>query len=288
MKSITITSVKKISFLIVVSSSIILTSCGSSQTQDENITTATDTTAVVTKDTANTTRNFFYSMPSPLVMAKVFKKTGLKYIDGVTNSPDNVSKYSSVHSKTLNLGVYSADLAYTVLSKQSQQAAKYMESVKRLSDELGMSSLFDTEDYLKRFKNNMNNEDSLINVVSQLKSEMDMFMKDNDKEKQTLLIFIGAWVENMYIATQLTKEANKEKIAMRIAEQKYILNSLMNVSANFQGDTEFKSLYGKMNELKSLFDNLTVQGEDEKITMDELQLKAITEKTRDLRKEIVG
>ena len=92
----------------------------------------------------------------------------------------------------------------------------------------------------------------------------------------------------MYIATQLTKEANKEKIANRIAEQKYILNSLMNVSSRFQSDSEFKTLFLKLNELKTLFDNLTVQGEDEKIMMDELQLKAITEKTRGLRMEIAG
>jgi hypothetical protein len=117
---------------------------------------------------------------------------------------------------------------------------------------------------------------------------MDVFMKDNEKEKETLLIFIGAWIENMYIATQLTKDANKEKVAMRIAEQKYILNSLTNVSTNFQTDAEFKALYQKLSELKTLFDNLSVQGEEEKIVMDELQLKAITEKTRDLRKEIVG
>jgi hypothetical protein len=275
------------SLLLLATGTIIFSSCGNSDNGDDNAT-PPDTTATVQKDTGNATKDFFYSLPSPLVMAKVFKRTGLKYVEGVANSPENVSKYSSVQSKTLNLGVYSSDLAYTVLNKQSQEASKYMESVKRLSDELGMSSLFDADDYLKRFKNNLNNEDSLINVVAQLKSEMDVFMQDNEKEKQTLLIFIGAWVENMYIATQLTKDANKDKVAARVAEQKYILNSLMNVSTNFQSDAEFKELYQKLIELKNLFDNLTVQGEDEKIVMDELQLKAITEKTRDLRKEIVG
>ena len=269
-----------------------ISSCGTNS-QDENAASTQDSTAAASaptasKDSSNPTRDFFYSLPSPLLMAKIFKKTGLKYMDGVTNSPDNVSKYSSVNSKTLNLGIYSADLAYTVLNKQNQQAARYMEAVKRLSDELGMGSLFDSDDYLKRFKNNIDNEDSLIAVVCQLKGEMDMFMKDNEKEKETVIIFIGAWIENMYIATQLTKEANKEKVAMRVAEQKYILNSLMNVSSSFQSDPEFKDLYQQLSELKSLFDNLTVKGEDEKITMDERQLKAITEKTRDLRKNIVG
>ena len=264
----------------------VFSSCGNNK-EDETVS-SQDTAVVAVKDTGNPAEDFFYSLPSPLVMVKVFKKTGLKYVDGVANSPDNVSKYSSTESKMLNLGVYSADLAYCVLNKQSQQASKYMESVKKLSDDLGMSTLFASDDYLVRFKNNLNNEDSLINVVCQLKSEMDMFMKDNEKEKQTLMIFIGAWIENMYIATQLTKEANKEKVAMRIAEQKYILNSLMNIVTNYQNDSEFKNLFLKLSELKNLFDNLSVQGDDEKLVMDELQLKAITEKTLGLRKEIVG
>ena len=267
---------------------ILITPSCSSGSHDDINSAQTDTTSVDVNTNSNSPKDFFYSLPSPLIMVKVFKKTGLKYIDGVANSPENVSKYSSIQKKTLNLGVYSADLAYTVLNKQPQQASKYMESVKRLSDDLGMSTLFDSQDYFKRFKDNLNNEDSLISIVCLLKSEMDIFMQDNEKEKQTLLIFIGAWVENLYIATQLTKEANKEKVAMRIAEQKYILNSLLNVSANFQSDAEFKDLYLKLNDLKNLFDNLTVQGEDEKLVMDELQLKAITEKTHSLRTEIVS
>lgn len=265
-----------------------IVSCGPEVQEDASGSMQDTTTTTAANDTLSPTQDFFYSLPSPLLMAKVFRKTGLKYAEGVANAPDNVGKYTTVHSRTLNLGVYSADLAYTILNKQNQQASRYMESVKRLSDELGMSSLFDADNYLTRFKSNLDNEDSLINVICQLKSEMDIFMKDNEKEKQTLLIFIGAWVENMYIATQLTKEANKEKVAARVAEQKHILNSLMNVSGRFQNDPEFKTLFAHLSELKGLFDNLTVQGEDEKIMMDERQLNAITEKTRDLRKEIVG
>lgn len=267
---------------------IFLSSCGQGKTDENNSDSADTTTSATAVDTANKTQQFFYSLPSPLVMMRVFKRTGLKYVDGVANSPDNITKYSTAYRKTLNLGIYSADLAYTVLNKQSQQASKYMEAVKRLSDDLGMASLFDTDDYLTRFKNNLNNEDSLINVVSELKSEMDVFMRDNDKEKQTLLIFIGAWVENMYIATQLTKDANKDKVAMRVAEQKFVLNSLMNVIPNFQNDAECKDLFLKLNELKTFFDSLTVQGDNENVTIDQLQLKAITEKTKTLRKEIVG
>ena len=279
---------KKISASVLV---IACVSCGSNK-EEENATSAPlDTVkgvAPAAQDTNTAAQNFFCSLPSPLVMARVFKRTGLKYEEGVANSPDNVSKYNTNQSKTLNLGVYCSDLAYTILNKQSQQATKYMEAVKKLSDDLGMSALFSTDNFLNRFKNNLDHEDSLVYIVAQLKCDMDVFMRDNSKEKQTLIIFVGAWVENMYIATQLTKEANKDKIAMRIAEQKSVLNNMMNVITTFQNDSEFKGIYLKLGELKALFDKLTVQGENETIVMDELQLKAITEKTRDLRKEIVG
>lgn len=267
----------------------ILSSCGTETTTENLSDAAIDSGDLVSSaDTFSASEDFFYSLPSPLVMARIFKKTGLKYAEGIANQPENASRYVTTQSRSLNLGVYSADLAYTVLNKQTQQATQYMESVKRLSDELGMASMFDTEGYLTRFKSNLNEEDSLINIVCQLKGEMDIFMQDNEKEKLTLLIFIGAWVENMYIATQLTKEANKDKIAMRVAEQKHILNNLMNLISRYQNDAEFHNLFSALNELKVIFDNLTVQGEEDNLVMDKLQLKAITEKVSNLRKDITG
>lgn len=266
---------------------VLISSCGS-DSQPGSAAPAQDTAALQQgQNTQVTDQDFFYSLPSPLLMAKVFKKTGLKYVNGLANSPDYASKYSSGFSKTLNLGVYSTDLAYSVINKQSQQAAKYMEVIKKLSDDLGMSSLFDADDYLNRFKNNLSNEDSLIHIVSQLKSEMDIFMRDNNKEKETLVIFVGAWIENMYIATQLTKEVSKDGVATRIAEQKYIFNNLMNNMANFQNDKDVHGLFLKLNDLKEMFDNLSVEGESEALVLDIHQLKSITEKTRLLRKGIV-
>lgn len=266
---------------------VLISSCGS-DSQPGTPAPVQDTAAPQGHNTQITDQDFFYSLPSPLLMARVFKKTGLKYVHGLANSPEYVSKYSSGFSKTLNLGVYSTDLAYSVINKQSQQAAKYMEAIKKLSDDLGMSSLFDAEDYLNRFKNNLSNEDSLIHIVSQLKSEMDIFMRDNNKEKETLVIFIGAWLENMYIATQLTKEVTKDGVATRIAEQKYIFNNLMNSMNSFhQHDKDVHGLFLKLNDLKEMFDNLSVEGESEALVLDIHQLKLITEKTRILRKEIV-
>lgn len=276
-----------ITFLIGTVVALMIAGCNSGTQPESNSTEIRDTVDTVKDTSTQTTEDFFYSLPSPLVMVKFFKRAGLKYVEGVANTPDNLSKYTSLDRKTLNMGVYSADLAYCILNHQPQQASKYMKCIKLLSDDLGMAAFFNTDDYLTRFKNNLSSEYSLLQIVSGLKSDIDIFMRDQNKEKQTLLIFIGAWAENMYIATQLTKDLNKEKIATRIAEQKYILTSLMNSVVKYQNDSDFSKIFSKLDDLKILFNNLPLQEETEKPIVDELQLKSITEKVSRLRKTII-
>ena len=83
-----------------------------------------------------------FVMPSPLQIAAIFKRAGLKYSRETTNTVDNASNYTDRVTKALNFGVYAADLSYCVLNKQPQDALKYMKTIKKLSDDLGMTSMF--------------------------------------------------------------------------------------------------------------------------------------------------
>ena len=84
-----------------------------------------------------------FVMPSPLQIAAIFKRAGLKYARETTNDIDNVSNYTDRVTKALNFGVYAADLSYCVLNKQPQDAVKYMKTIKTLSDDLGRLQCLD-------------------------------------------------------------------------------------------------------------------------------------------------
>lgn len=234
-------------------------------------------------------RTFFYSLPSPLAMAAVFNASGLKFMDGVCHDPKRAANYTQKRSQAVNLGIYAADLAYHIVNDQGAQALNYLDAMKTLSDALELKTLFDTDSYLKRFRNNINRKDSLAYLVAELKQEMDLFLSENEKENQALFIFSGSWIESVYIATRSIAAKPNDVIAHTIAEQKYLLDNLVNLLTDYEKEPNFKDLFAAMTDLKSSFDKtVATVGEGVSVTeVNESSIKEITKKISDIRQQFV-
>lgn len=263
-------------------------SCGTSQ-QDAAKQNGSDSLANDSSEKV-TVKSFFYSLPSPLAMAAVFKSSKLPYLEGLCNPYENVSKYTLSRSMCLNMGVYNTDLAYNLINNQTQNSMKYLECIKKLSDGLGLNSVFESDHYLTRFQKNMSKNDSLSMIFSELKREVDLFIYDNKKQDMALFIFTGAWTESMYIATQSTKNKTNNLVANTIADQKFVLDNLMTLLTNYMNEPNFKDLFLDLNDLKKEFDKLATSGDDEnaKVQINEHDLKVVTEKISSFRTKLVS
>src|SRR5690606_2524691 len=93
-----------------------------------------------------------FVLPSPLQIAAIFQRSGLSYIDGITHDPNMVKNYETEFQRSMNFGVYSADLSYCVLNGQSQQSINYLNTIRILSDNLGLNAIFDAEPLLQSFE----------------------------------------------------------------------------------------------------------------------------------------
>ena len=275
---------------LIVTFSVFLFSCGGNDSENNSDKNRMDTLPPMDSGTANTTKNFFYSMPSPLAMAAVYKTSKLKYNEALVNSPDRVSKYSQQRSMALNMGVYNADLAYCLVNDQKQMSLKYIESIKILSDGLKMSSVFDTENYLKRFRDNVGSIDSLKTISAELKGEADLFLYDNQRQNTALFIFVGVWSESMYLATQSLKSVTNNIVATSVAEQKYALDNLMNLMNDYQKEPNFVDLFLALNNVKEVMDKMVTQGDNEeaKVEINQRDMKDLTEKVASLRNKIIS
>ncbi|HLC82979.1 MAG TPA: hypothetical protein VJI69_04050, partial [Bacteroidia bacterium] len=131
-----------------VAASMIFVACGSDAPTDDTITPPTEDSVANEVQTEEVT----YSLPSPLQIASIFKKSGLKYKAGVTSDLRDPAKYTSNLNKAINLGVYSADLSYAVLNKQNQEAMTYMKLSRQFADNLGMGTVFDQGNLSTRFE----------------------------------------------------------------------------------------------------------------------------------------
>lgn len=265
----------------------LLSGCSSETKTEETATTAETENSVIQEVSEDTkTQDFIKSLPSPIHVSRIFQRAGLKYLSGITNPAINATKYQSPYSKSINLGVYTTDLAYCTFNDQSQEAVTYFKAVKTLTDGLNMTSIFESTNLIPRFEKNIGNKDSLVSLMATLSMESDILLKQTSRLDVAYLSFAGAWLESMYIATQMLKNKRNPEILQRVMEQSNSLGKLITLLEDFQQNQEFGALIADLKAIKTHLDNMSNATEgNEKM---EEEFKALTSKIETLRNKVVS
>ena len=125
--------------------------------------------------------------------------TGLRnflYDKGILNVSKNANTYTNDFMRSLNLGIYGADLGYVSMYNQTQDAIGYLAAVKQLADKLGVYAAFDTGT-MKRIESNIANKDSMLVLVGIAYRASDAYLKTNKRTEISSLILTGGWIESM-------------------------------------------------------------------------------------------
>ena len=196
-------------YIYLITISLTLFSCGSDTGQETlaNDQQTTESGDENSRERAAKAKKVFYTVPSPYETALIFERSGVGYNIGVLNPIDNVNNYSTNVKQALNFGVYGADLSYANIFDQSQQCMFYMNCAKKLADGLGITSAFDAET-MERIEANMNNRDSLMNIINDAYWVADGYLKENEQDFLSALIISGGWIEGLYLGTVTLDEDN--------------------------------------------------------------------------------
>lgn len=201
----------------------------------------------------------FYRVPSPEDLFDLVSAGQIKYSADVLNPAANMEKYLDTQSKEFNFGVYSADLAYTSAFKRFQESYDYIETVRKLSAEIGISSVFD-EALLARVHNIFENSDSLMNVTNNTYQRFVRHLEQNDRGKTLALVSAGGWIESLYIVVNLVGEYKEnDQNIQRIADQKLTFENLMDYLIQYKDDPAIGAVMTEMASIKSAFDALSEQ-----------------------------
>lgn len=280
-------------------------SCGSSGDNDA-LTNNNDTSNVVTENEKNEkAEEVFFSIPSPVETTTLLQQAGAKYNAKYLNPIENVSRYSSVTAKALNLGVYGSDLSFTSIFSQTQESMLYLRCTNSLANSLGISGAFD-ETTTSRIEANLENKDSLLTIISDSYWNSDSYLKENGQPGVSAMIVAGGWIEGLYIATQIANATKNEAIISRIAEQKLSFGNLVALLESYKADNPgITDLLQQMEPLKKAFDSITIPAGEATATTDKekgvttvgsttppititpVQLKELSDKAAALRNKII-
>ncbi|MEO6884640.1 MAG: hypothetical protein ABI199_11525 [Bacteroidia bacterium] len=272
---------------------MILFSCNSGNNnvnksgKDSLSTSHKDTTAEIKTDSDS------YVLPSPLQIASLFKRSGLTYVEGLTNPQKDISKYTSKFSQCIALGVYSGDLSYYVLNKKTQEAMNTMKVSEQLAGELGMSSIYEQNDLGKRFEKNISNEDSLASIISDLQMESDSYLSDNNQQHVSAIVFAGAWVETMYIGANVYHKSKNSDINNKISEQMTILGNIIQVLTKYESkDTGIAPLVAQLQSVETIYNTTDAvknhKSDDESVVLlTEQNINDIAKKIEEIRTSFI-
>jgi len=201
-------------------------------------------------------KNVFYNVPSPIEVTEIIKKMNLLYQPDLMNDVSHASNYLSQADIAINVGVYGADLSYIRIYEQFQDAARYLAVIKKFTRELGIP---EEQERLtaQRVEKNLENQDSLLNIISDTFTRSDSYLKENERGETAALIVFGGWIETLYLATNIVdlKNPQKEMISL-ISQQKHSVSNLIGILNQYRNDSKIEQILLDLKELDASFQEI--------------------------------
>jgi hypothetical protein len=267
---------------------IIIASCGSNQNSSTDAASQPDMAEVeqeMTKEDLAQADAMIKEMPSPIEMAILVKHAGSEYNPDLLNDVKNIDNYLTNGKKTVNIGVYSSDVGYTSLYKQTQETVFFLGNVRKLSDDIGLSDAFD-QSMFERVESNIENRDSLLLILSSSYDLANQYLKENNRMNTSVLMIAGGWIESMYLAANLGAEGGRPEdvIALRILEQNMVLEKLVKSMKMIDDDPLVTEFVGKLEELSEILDASELKiGDGEDASVDQEKMEAVYAKIDEIR-----
>ncbi len=248
------------------------------QVSDNSNKTQADPMSQTQKQAFNQAKAIFYAMPSPVETATTLERLNVKFTDKHLHSTTDVSKYNTTTSEAVNLGIYIADLSFCALYEQNQAVIDYLATVKKLSEQLGISGFFN-DSTMQTFHDNINNKNKIINTISESYTKSTNFLDEQERAEIASTVIVGGWIETLHLTLNLLKDVNLKKEQSEVNDimlsQQFTLEDLIGMLLMFENDKYIAELTAKLKRLKTSFDKLNGEINVEQLEMLEKEVMDI-------------
>jgi hypothetical protein len=197
-----------------------------------------------------------YPIPSPDQMFDFINDAGIDYSKDLINDIKKSSNYNDPISKSLNFGVYTADLAYAASYQDIESTIELYKTVKSISADLDIEEMM-SEQMLNKVQNNLQNNDSLAVIAKKSYYDAVDYLEENNQSGKLALMSLGGWVESIYIAVNAIKQFDsKSETAQRIADQKIIFGNLYTFLKKNENEIGVKDALESIQGIRAVFASL--------------------------------
>lgn len=247
---------------------------------------------MITKTQVQAQDESYVSMPSPLQIVVIFQNPDLKYDSTLVHSFSETEKYVTKYKQIVNFGVYMADMAYAIQNKKNTTAIKFLHAIKILGEKSHMNEMFTKFDLYNRFERNIENKDSMLNILLDLSMTFETYLEDEEIMRLVGIQFAGIWVEGAFISSQIASFQKSESLNKLLVHQYPVLQNIVAVLHKLPSQDPFhlelmkdlEDLEKAMSEMKTIKKFMKKQNE---IPLKESELKIVEEKLRRIRSKVI-
>ena len=225
-------------------------------------------------------KDFVYPLPTSFEVIEMINDLEIGYDIGVSNLTENADKYFIEAKKAINLGVYGADLAYASTYQMKQEVMLFLETSRKLADDLGIASIYN-EELVSEVENSIDKKEELVELITNSFYDIYSQLNKNGKANLALLGVAGSWVEALFITTQVSANVyHNIGLVKIIHKQKISLEALMDILNDNNGDEKIDKMIKELTPLYNIYEVV-----DENLS--EKQVNAIVTEVEKLRTQLV-
>ena len=209
---------------------------------------------------------------------------GAEFNSSLANSPGSASKYSSSFDKSVNMGIYGADLNYLTSYEQIEGARSTVEAISKLATSLGIEKAFDKETFEAILEPQDSNQvETKSNLITKAFRKAEDQMYSEDRALMGTLMVAGGWIESTYITSSLI--ASSEIPGNELSDYWILVfnyESVMKMLNVFGDDADAKKMRDM---LQSIEENVKAITDQTKLNMKDVE--AMKEATGKLRSGLI-
>jgi len=240
-------ALKIISLVIVSSLAIVgISSCNSKSAKKES--------QKISEETIETeVKEYIYPLPSAFEVTNMLNEIEASYIVGISNDPSKAESYFTEKSKAINLGVYTADLAYATTYNQKSDIQNYFKASETLVRELDLTAAF-SEDLPDEIEANIDNKEKLVQIVSDMFEHAYSFLNEQGRTEVSYLVLAGTVYEGLYLTTHISENTfQNPKIIETILFQKEPLAKLAEMLEEYKESELLSETYADIAAINAIY-----------------------------------
>lgn len=201
------------------------------------------------------------NIPSPIEQIYVLHKSGFTFEANLINPLEHEKKYITSFKQGLNFGVYIVDLMYLETNGEYASAKNYFITCHNIAKKLNAAESLDkvATDRIEKY---IENKDTINKVIDAAYTEMDSYLRSNERVYTATQMLLGSWLESQYIMLEQMKNMKPENehasfLSKKLFEQRSHINSLLSILKEYKNEKELANTLQQFEELNKEYQQIT-------------------------------